>query len=38
LTIGLQKFLKVSRKEAGLMAQHIFDKVDLNGSGFIDYS
>jgi calcium-dependent protein kinase len=30
--------MKVPYKEAKIMAQHIFQRVDVNNSGFIDYS
>lgn len=35
---GIQKYLKVSTKEAKLMTDKIFDRVDTNRSGLIDYS
>lgn len=38
MTIGLTKYMRVSYKEAKIMAEHIFHKVDTNNSGFIDYS
>ena len=38
LGIGLEKFLKVGKKEASVVAETIFKRVDTNNSGFIDYS
>ena len=38
LTIGLSKYLKVSRKQAAIITEGIFKKVDTNASGYIDYS
>ena len=38
LTIGMMKFLKVSKRDAAGLASAVFRKVDVNRSGFIDYS
>lgn len=38
LTLGLERFLKVSKNEAKSIATGIFKRIDTNNSGFIDYS
>ena len=38
LTVGLEKYLKMKRSECEMIAKKIFEKVDVNGSGYIDYS
>lgn len=38
LTVGLEKYLKMKKSECEIIARKIFEKVDVNGSGSIDYS
>ena len=38
LTTGMMKFLKVNKREAGVIASAVFKKIDVNRSGSIDYS
>ena len=38
LSIGLSRFLKIKAKEADELSKAIFEKIDTNKSGFIDYS
>ena len=38
LTNGLQKYLKISKKEAASISEAIFIRIDTNKSGLIDYS
>ena len=38
LTLGLMKFLQISKREAETVATAIFNKIDVNRSGSIDYS
>ena len=35
---GIQKYMKASRNEARIIASKIFDRVDLDRSGYISYS
>lgn len=38
LTVGLEKYLKIKKSECEIIAKKIFDRVDVNASGSIDYS
>ena len=38
LIVGLEKYLKIKRTECEIIAKKIFEKVDINASGSIDYS
>lgn len=38
LTTGMMRFLKVSKREASVIASAVFKKIDVNRSGSIDYS
>ena len=38
MTVGLQRYMKISTNEAKLLAEKMFKRVDSNNSGYIDYS
>lgn len=38
MTEGIMRYLKTSKREASLIAEAVFKKIDTNHSGFIDYS
>lgn len=38
MTEGIMRYLKTSKREANLIAEAVFKKIDTNHSGFIDYS
>jgi Ca2+-binding EF-hand superfamily protein len=38
LVIGIERYMKIGKMEARVLAESIFKRIDTNGSGFIDYS
>lgn len=38
MTEGIMRYLKTNKREAAVIAEAVFKKIDTNHSGFIDYS